>query len=153
MINLYTYETIIGNITLYEEFGLLCKLSFGKIQCEKYENYNETVTLKNAYCELDEYFNRKRKSFDIKLNLKGTEFQKNVWYELMKIPYGETRSYCDIAKNIKKPLAYRAVGLANNKNPLPIIIPCHRVIGKNGCLTGYRDGLHLKQFLLNLEKQ
>lgn len=153
MLNLYTYETVIGYITLYEEFNLLTKLCFGKFEpFSNQERYNETLTLKQAYCELTEYFNKKRTSFTIKFNLKGTSFQKSVWNELLKIPYGQTRSYCDIAKNINNPLAYRAVGLANNKNPIPIIIPCHRVIGKNGNLTGYRDGLNLKEFLLNLEK-
>lgn len=152
MIHLYTYETIIGYLTLYEEFGLINKLSFGKIPPSPNECYCETLTLKNAYCQLNEYFDKKRTSFDIKLNINGTLFQKSVWYELLKIPYGQTRSYYEIAQNIKNPYSYRAVGLANNKNPLPIFIPCHRVIGKNGSLTGYRGGLLLKQFLLNLEK-
>lgn len=153
MTNLYTYETVLGYITLYEEFGLLTKFCFGKIEpSSDKENYNETLILKQAHCELDEYFRKKRTSFDVKFNLNGTPFQKSVWNELLKIPYGQTRCYCDIAKNIKNPFAYRAVGLANNKNPLPIFIPCHRVIGKNGSLTGYRDGLNLKEFLLNLEK-
>ena len=153
MINIYTYETVLGYITLYEEFGLLTKLCFGKLEHSSHqETYNETPILKQAHCELDEYFRKNRTSFDVKFNLKGTDFQKSVWNELLKIPYGQTRSYCDIARNIKNPFAYRAVGLANNKNPLPIFIPCHRVIGKNGSLTGYRDGLKLKEFLLNLEK-
>lgn len=153
MINIYTYETILGYITLYEEFGLLTKLCFGKFEHSSHqETYNETPILKQAHCELDEYFRKKRTSFDVKFNLKGTHFQKSVWNELLKIPYGQTRSYYDIARNIENPFAYRAVGLANNKNPLPIFIPCHRVISKNGNLTGYRDGLKLKEFLLNLEK-
>ena len=154
MINIYTYETKIGYITLYEEFGLLTRLEFGRITPDesKNEKINETLILKDAKNQLNEYLNKKRKYFDIKLNPKGTGFQKNVWYELLQIPYGETRSYWDIAQNIKSPNSARACGLANNKNPIRIFIPCHRVIGKNGKLTGYRGGLYLKQFLIQLEK-
>ena len=102
--------------------------------------------------QLSEYFDKKRKTFDLKLNPKGTEFQKKVWNELLKIPYGETRSYKDIAENIGNPKAVRAVGGANNKNPIAICIPCHRVIGKSGKLVGYAGGLDKKEYLLNIEK-
>ncbi|MDO5305693.1 MAG: methylated-DNA--[protein]-cysteine S-methyltransferase, partial [bacterium] len=94
---------------------------------------------------------RKRTVFNLKLAPKGTPFQKKVWAELLKIPYGKTVSYQDIAVSIGNPDACRAVGMANNKNPIPIFIPCHRVIGKNGNLTGYAGGLDCKQALLEIE--
>ncbi len=102
--------------------------------------------------QLEAYFAGKLKSFDVKLAPEGTEFQKSVWYALYEIPYGETRTYKEIAISIGKPRAYRAVGLANNRNPIAIIIPCHRVIGSDGKLTGYASGLDIKEFLLNLEE-
>ena len=102
--------------------------------------------------QLDAYFSGKLESFDLKLAPEGTEFQKSVWKALCKIPYGETRTYKDIAASVGKPKAYRAVGLANNRNPIAIIVPCHRVIGSNGKLTGYASGLDLKAFLLKLEE-
>jgi methylated-DNA-[protein]-cysteine S-methyltransferase len=102
--------------------------------------------------QLEAYFSGKLKSFDIKLAPEGTEFQKSVWKALCEIPYGETRSYKDIAVSIGKPKAYRAVGLANNRNPIAIIVPCHRVIGADGKITGYAGGLDVKEFLLKLEE-
>ncbi len=102
--------------------------------------------------ELDEYFEGKRKSFDIELAPIGTDFQKKVWDALLKIPYGATCTYKDIATAIGNPNASRAVGGANNKNPIPIIIPCHRVIGANKALVGYAYGLEMKRYLLDLEK-
>ena len=102
--------------------------------------------------QLDAYFSGKLESFDLKLAPEGTEFQKSVWKALCKIPYGETRTYKDIAASVGKPKAYRSVGLANNRNPIAIIVPCHRVIGSNGKLTGYASGLDLKAFLLKLEE-
>lgn len=102
--------------------------------------------------QLEAYFSGKLESFDLKLAPEGTEFQKSVWKALCKIPYGETRTYKDIAASVGKPKAYRAVGLANNRNPIAIIVPCHRVIGSNGKLTGYASGLDVKAFLLKLEE-
>lgn len=107
--------------------------------------------LKQAVKELEEYLAGKRKSFSVPLNPKGTEFQKAVWKELAQIPYGETICYEELAKRIKKPKAVRAVGAANGKNPLWLIVPCHRVIGKNGSLTGYAGGISVKKKLLLLE--
>jgi methylated-DNA-[protein]-cysteine S-methyltransferase len=101
--------------------------------------------------QLEEYFSGRRRSFDLPLDLQGTEFQKRCWEELLKIPYGETRSYAAIAAAIGKPAAVRAVGLANGQNPIPIIVPCHRVIGSDGSLTGYGGGLEIKRKLLELE--
>lgn len=111
-----------------------------------------TELLSMATIQLDEYFQGKRTTFSLPFKLIGTPFQLAVWKELQNIPYGQTTSYKEIAQKINKPKAYRAVGMANNKNPLPIIIPCHRVIGSNGKLIGYAGGLKLKNYLLELEK-
>ena len=103
--------------------------------------------------QLEEYFAGKRDRFDVPLNPHGTDFQRLVWKVLRDIPYGETRSYKQVAHAINKPNACRAVGMANNKNPVWIMIPCHRVIGSNGALTGYGGGLAMKQKLLELERK
>ena len=103
--------------------------------------------------QLTEYEKGSRKVFDLPLHLKGTEFQLKVWNALLEIPYGETRSYQQIAQRIGQPKALRAVGGACNRNPIGIIVPCHRVIGKNGKLTGYAGGLFYKELLLNHEKR
>ncbi len=105
-------------------------------------------------CEqLQEYFAGERIRFTLPLDLRGTEFQLRCWRALLDIPYGETRSYADIARAIGKPQAFRAVGLANHDNPVAIIVPCHRVLGANGDLTGYGGGLQTKQALLELERR
>lgn len=101
--------------------------------------------------QLNEYFAGKRQAFSVKLNFAGTEFQKAVWRALLAIPYGETRSYGEIAQQISKPKAVRAVGAAIGKNPISIVVPCHRVIGANGQLTGFAGGLAAKSCLLELE--
>ncbi|MEM7208120.1 MAG: methylated-DNA--[protein]-cysteine S-methyltransferase [Pseudomonadota bacterium] len=101
--------------------------------------------------QLHEYFDGQRESFDLKLNPQGTEFQRSVWRALCEIPYGETRSYGEIANVIGNPKSVRAVGAANGRNPIAIVQPCHRVIGSDGSLTGFGGGLPRKQFLLNLE--
>ncbi|TKB05739.1 methylated-DNA--[protein]-cysteine S-methyltransferase [Desulforhopalus sp. IMCC35007] len=102
--------------------------------------------------QLNEYFRQERQDFDLPIDPKGTTFQQQVWHQLTQIPYGATASYQDVATHIGKPKACRAVGMANRCNPIPIIIPCHRVIGKNGTLTGFGGGLDVKQLLLDLEK-
>ena len=102
--------------------------------------------------QLGEYFDGERREFDIELDLVGTAFQRRVWEALLTIPYGETRSYGEIAELISSPGAFRAVGLANGRNPIAIIVPCHRVIGANGSLTGYGGGLERKQVLLEHER-
>ena len=101
--------------------------------------------------QLNEYFNGERKQFDIKLDFIGTDFQKQVWQALLTIPYGETRSYGQIAAQLNNPKSVRAVGAANGKNPISIIAPCHRVIGINGSLTGFAGGIENKEILLKLE--
>lgn len=103
--------------------------------------------------QLGEYFAGKRKKFSVKLDFRGTEFQQRVWAALVTIPFGETRSYGQIAVQVGSPKAVRAVGAANGRNPISIIAPCHRVIGSNGKLTGFAGGLEVKAFLLGLEKQ
>jgi len=112
----------------------------------------ETPLIQKAAAQIKEYLEGKRKQFKLPLVLHGTEFQMAVWQALQKIPYGETRSYKEIAASIGRPKAVRAVGMANNRNPISIIIPCHRVIGHDGKLVGYGGGLPLKQFLLELER-
>ena len=101
--------------------------------------------------QLAEYFAGERKRFDLPLDFNGTEFQKQVWSALLTIPFGETRSYAEIARMIGRPAACRAVGAANGKNPISIVAPCHRVIGANGTLTGFAGGLKAKEYLLQLE--
>ena len=103
--------------------------------------------------QLTEYFRGTRTTFDVRLHPKGTPFQREVWAALLTIPYGETRTYADIARQIGRPTAVRAVGLANGSNPLPIIVPCHRVIGSAGQLVGYGGGLDVKQALLDRERE
>ncbi len=107
--------------------------------------------LKLTIQELKDYFSGKLKKFTIPLDFKGTEFQVKTWKALLTIPYGETVSYSEQAKRIQKPKAVRFVGTTNGKNPIPVIVPCHRVIGKNGSLTGYGGGLSIKKYLLELE--
>ncbi len=118
---------------------------------------NEDITTEDNFTkqvknELNEYLQGKRQSFTINYKLIGTEFQNKVWDALKTIPYGETRTYKEVAIMIGNPKACRAVGNANNKNPIPLIVPCHRVIGSNSSLVGYALGLELKETLLNLEK-
>ena len=103
--------------------------------------------------QLDEYFNGRRTTFSVPLAPDGTPFQQSVWRALLDIPFGETRSYADIARMIGRPAAVRAVGAANGQNPIPIIVPCHRVIGSNGSLTGFGGGLAMKEFLLRHESR
>lgn len=103
--------------------------------------------------QLCEYFAGSRQTFDLPLEPRGTEFQRRVWNALCEIPYGETRSYGEIAQRVGNPKASRAVGMANHRNPIPILIPCHRVIGADGSLVGYGGGLGVKRYLLDLEKR
>ena len=150
MTHYYTYDTILGSVTFVEENGALVVITTSPYQ-PKEEIYQETPVIKEAFAQLSEYFSGKRKTFNLPLLLKGTDFQKQVWQALLKIPFGETRSYKQIAEAIGNPKAVRAVGMANNKNPLLIVVPCHRVIGANGKLVGYAVGLDKKEYLLRLE--
>ncbi len=109
--------------------------------------------LSEAIRQLQQYFSGERQQFDLPLDMQGTPFQKSVWQALQAVPFGKTASYKDIAVAIGNPKAVRAVGLANKRNPIPIIVPCHRIIGSNGKLTGYAGGLWRKEYLLNLEQE
>jgi methylated-DNA-[protein]-cysteine S-methyltransferase len=112
---------------------------------------NPNSVTQRAALQLNEYFQGARQSFDLPLAAQGTDFQKTVWRALSEIKYGQTRSYADIAKSINNPRAVRAVGTANGCNPMTIVVPCHRVIGSNGALTGYASGVERKSWLLNHE--
>jgi methylated-DNA-[protein]-cysteine S-methyltransferase len=109
--------------------------------------------LNDCLIQLTEYFKGQRKKFEIPLDLQGTPFQKKVWDKLLQVPYGKTCSYQDLAVAVGKPKAFRAIGGANHRNPIPIIVPCHRVIGAKGALTGYGGGLWRKQWLLEHEQE
>lgn len=146
---IYKYNSIIGDIFISADENFLLSVQF--VNHNFIEN-KENKIIRQTKKQLDEYFRGKRKKFELPLNPKGTEFQKKVWLQLMKIPYGKTATYKDIATLIGNTNASRAVGNANNKNPIAIIIPCHRVIGSNNKLTGYAGGLDKKEKLLNLEK-
>lgn len=153
MKNIFTYDTDIGYITIVEENNYIVELLFGDNTNNKKDKVIfESSVIKDGYKQLIEYFNGSRKKFDLPIAPKGTEFQLKVWKALLAIPYGETRSYKDIAIAIGNEKASRAVGMANNRNPISIIIPCHRVIGSNGKLVGYGGGLTIKEYLLTLEK-
>lgn len=127
-------------------------LFFSRMAQPEHLEWEETPLLRQTADQLDEYFQGSRRVFDVPLSPQGTEFERTVWKALQAIPYGETRSYGDIARRIGRPSACRAVGQANNRNPVGIIIPCHRVIGADGKLTGYASGLTIKQYLLELEQ-
>ena len=143
-------ETPIGPLhPLFDEEGRLCELGFS----ERRTGFSPSGGgLKPALRQqLLEYFSGSRKTFDFPLAPKGTEFQLAVWNALLEIPYGDTVTYAELARRIGRPAAVRAVGAANGANPIPVIIPCHRVIGSNGTLTGYGGGVERKQWLLALE--
>ncbi len=151
----YNFESPIGEMIIcFSEKGIVylnlldeddnLERKYGqvvRVGVDEYDYHKEVV----------EYLEGKRRNFTLSLDLKGTPFQMKVWKELLKIPYGETRTYKDIAEAIGNPKAYRAVGNALNKNPVLIVVPCHRVIGSNGQLTGFGGGIELKAWLLKLE--
>ena len=152
--NYWLVESPFGTILLLSDGSALKRLSFidaTEFQSEDGWNQSKDAVLNSTQTQLEEWFSGKRHRFDLPLAPEGTEFQQVVWKQLQEIPYGETRSYSDLAQAIKKPTASRAVGAANGKNPIALIIPCHRVIGANGALTGYAYGIELKQKLLAME--
>lgn len=152
MKNIFFYQTSIGEIGIMENGAAITNLFFKGESVPQDAVIKETALLKEAGKQLVDYLAGKRKSFELPLAPEGTEFQQNVWKALKEIPWGEIRSYGEVAKNIGQPKAYRAVGMANNKNPILIFIPCHRVVGANGKLVGYAAGLGVKEHLLKLEK-
>ncbi|MDD3340892.1 MAG: methylated-DNA--[protein]-cysteine S-methyltransferase [Bacilli bacterium] len=147
--NGFVYQTKIGELTFIEENGILIEIGFGSALGSVLEK--ETSFLKEAKQQVEEYLEGNRKQFTIPFKVQGTSFQKSVYEALLQIPYGEVRSYSDIARAIQNPKAVRAVGNANNHNRLPILIPCHRVVGKNGKMVGYAGGLSIKETLLTIE--
>lgn len=151
--NYDTLETEFGTLFIIDDGSAITNITLNKNILTKDDSHYESTLIKQAKQQLSEYFQGKRKTFDLPLNPYGTIFQKKVWNALCDIPYGETRSYQEIAIAIDCPKGCRAVGLANNKNPIIIMIPCHRVIGKNGSLVGYALGLEMKQHLLDLERK
>ena len=141
-------ESPIGALTIVSDGESLTALRFGNTT----RGLCSCPVLEQAAAQLAEYFAGTRRVFSVPLNAQGTDFQRSVWAALCEIGYGETASYAQIAARIGKPKVCRAVGSANHCNPIPIIIPCHRVIGKNGSMTGYAGGISIKEFLLNLER-
>jgi methylated-DNA-[protein]-cysteine S-methyltransferase len=147
--NCVTYDSPIGPLSLVSNGAGLTHLLFDGARAA---SGIEDKVLAAARCQLDDYFDGKRKGFDLPLDPSGTEFQKRVWMALRDIPFGQTVPYVHIASRIGAPKAMRAVGAANGRNPIAIIVPCHRVIGADGSLTGFGGGLPRKRFLLALEQ-
>jgi methylated-DNA-[protein]-cysteine S-methyltransferase len=156
----FRYKTIpspVGRLTLVSCGDMLAAVLWeqdrpGRVRLGELKESGTHPVLVEAERQLQEYFAGERREFALPLDFRGTDFQCRVWQALRTIPYGETRSYGDIAGQIGSPKAVRAVGAANGKNPLSIIAPCHRVIGANGSLTGFAGGLDVKQRLLEMEK-
>lgn len=156
MKNYITINTPVGILAIAESDGFITHISiYDEKCCMEFKNMGamegSTSVLRKAAMQLKEYFDGNRKEFDLPLNPQGTEFQKKDWKALTEIPYGTTVSYKDIAEKIGCPKGFRAVGMANNRNPIMIVIPCHRVIGSDGSLVGYEGGIHIKEALLKLE--
>jgi methylated-DNA-[protein]-cysteine S-methyltransferase len=149
-VNSAFYKSPVGWLEIIEENNFIVEIKFLDDDCFFNSKKLEGI-LKDSVQQLDEYFQRVRTEFNLPLNPNGTDFQKKVWTELQYIPLGKTISYLDMAKRLGNPKVIRAAGTANGKNPIAIIIPCHRVIGSDGSLTGYAGGLKRKQWLLEHE--
>jgi methylated-DNA-[protein]-cysteine S-methyltransferase len=145
------YNSPLGVLKILADEKGIKEIEFAQEEFKSIQNSSSKI-IKDCIKQLDEYFRGKRKSFELKLNPEGTEFQKKVWKELLKIPYGTTLSYGEISRRIKNPKAVRSVGQAIGRNPISIVIPCHRVIGSDGSLTGYASGLWRKEWLLKHEE-
>ena len=146
----FFYDTPVGRVCIGEKNGAITRVTWAQLPKEYI--LEETELILNCKNQLNEYFEGKRKAFELPLAPKGTEFQKKVWDALKEIPYGETRTYGEIAEAVGNAKAARAVGMANNRNPIAIIVPCHRVVGAGGKLVGYAGGMAQKEKLLYLEK-
>lgn len=153
MKNIIFITSDIGTIGIAEENGKISNLCFNNDQPPADAVENETSILKEASHQLKSYLAGRLQTFSLPLSPAGTPFMLSVFENLCRIPYGQTRSYGDIARALGNPKACRAVGQANHRNPIPIFIPCHRVIGSDGSLTGYGSGLPIKSWLLELEKK
>jgi methylated-DNA-[protein]-cysteine S-methyltransferase len=150
--NYQIIDSPIGKLRLVSDGQNLVEIEFeGTYQARPEDVPIEDNVLQRTTAQLLEYFSGQRQQFDLPLCAAGTDFQKLVWSALAQIPYGELRSYRDIAREIGRPKAVRAVGAANGRNPLPVIVPCHRVVGSDGSLTGFSGGLAIKTRLLILE--
>jgi methylated-DNA-[protein]-cysteine S-methyltransferase len=149
--NTLTVSTPIGDLQLVSDGQSLVRIAFPGQHQQLGGDSTEDAILAKAAKQLGEFFNGRRRHFDLPLTASGTQFQREVWSQLTAIPFGEVRSYRDIAAKIGRPTAVRAVGAANGRNPLPIVVPCHRVIGADGSLTGFAGGLERKRQLLVLE--
>ncbi len=145
----FVYNTPLGRLTIASNGSAITHILFGACDLPGQKRATELTNL--ASNQLQEFLAGKRKEFDLPLAPAGTDFQKQVWQALQSIPYGETRSYAQIAEMIGNPRSARAVGMANNRNPISIVIPCHRVVGVNGNLVGYAAGIHIKKWLLDME--
>lgn len=147
------YDSPVGRLVIAEDGEGITDIFPEEASNERFcAEVCETDLLRECKRQLGEYFSGGRREFSLPLSLHGTEFQRRDWEALRAIPYGETRSYQDIAEMLGNPRACRAVGMANHRNPVMIVVPCHRVIGKNGALVGYGGGLSVKEFLLHLER-
>ena len=149
--NIFYYKTAIGNLCVEAEGEYITHILFDGQAAPKDAEVKETAVIKETGRQLAEYFAGKRKTFDVPLAPKGTPYQQKVWQALIDVKYGETATYKQIAERTGNAKASRAVGMCNNKNPIPIIVPCHRIIGTSGKLVGYAGGLDVKQKLLELE--
>ena len=152
MKKVFYYETDIGKIGIAEEYGFITNLYFMCMKQPLNAKQIETDIIKETNIQLNEYIAGERNEFDLPLNPTGTDFQQTVWSEILNISYGKTKSYKDIAESIGNTNATRAVGNACNKNPIPIIIPCHRVLNNDSKITGYVGGIELRQKLFEIEK-
>ena len=149
----FEYPSPIGRIGIGEENGYITDIRFERsAEKPKDARITETPMIKEANRQLEEYFAGKRRKFGLPLEIGGTDFQRRCWKVLLDIPYGETRSYADIARAVGSPRGFRAVGMANNRNHIVIVIPCHRVIGSDGGLVGFGGGLDVKKYLLDMER-
>jgi methylated-DNA-[protein]-cysteine S-methyltransferase len=149
---LYVYQTQLGRITIEEQHDSITEIYFNDEALPASVDVRATALTNEAAKQLNAYLAGTLKTFSLPLAPVGTEFQKKIWRLLCDIPYGTTCSYKDLALAVQNPKAVRAVGQANNKNPIPVFIPCHRVIGANGKLVGYSGGLAMKQQLLTIER-
>ncbi|PIP95267.1 MAG: cysteine methyltransferase [Bdellovibrio sp. CG12_big_fil_rev_8_21_14_0_65_39_13] len=146
------FKTNFGFIYICATSEFVTKVSWQKVSVKMASDKREKKLIEMASTQIYEYLDGRRKQFDLPLSYQGTSFQEEVWSNLLKIPYGQTQSYTELAVQIERPLAVRAVGTANGQNPLCLIIPCHRVIAKSGQLSGYIGGEKIKEKLLELEK-
>ena len=148
----YEYmNTPVGVLTIAEEGGFITNIAFGERNFDGIMGENAVIS--QAKAQLEEYFAGARREFDLPLDMRGTDFQKRVWSALLTVPYGRTATYKDVAIKAGSPKGARAVGMANNKNPIVIVVPCHRIVGADGSLVGFAGGIDTKRFLLELEKK